>query len=187
LKYLLFVIGTYNIIGETTVIGIVHEQVGCWTISAVAFSQEQRRITLPVHAGIGNSVPTSSNGRAVLLNWKRAVAAAAKQARSGAPLDPHQVYSISAGFSFHMPSHGNQGLEVENYLKPTFDALAAGLFCDPAADCQQFDRFAFDDTGFKYLFVYRLPDARLDSEEGVGFVVSVRGACAADLRSQLSL
>jgi len=156
-------------------IGIVREQVGRWNVSAVAFAQEKRHIALPVHGIIGNSVPTSVTGKAVLLNWKRIVAAAAKQARDGAPLDPSWVYSISAGFSFHMPSHGNQKLEIENFLKPTFDGLAAGLFCDPAVDCQQLDRFAYDDTGFKYLFLYRLPEARVASEEGVGFVVSIRG------------
>jgi hypothetical protein len=88
------------------------------------------------------------------------------------------VYSITAGFSFHMPSHGNQGLEVENFLKPTFDGLAAGMFCEPSVDCMQLDRFAYDDTGFKYLFVYRLPDARSAVNEGVGFVVSVQDVAA---------
>jgi hypothetical protein len=161
------------------VISIANEEVGRWTVSAVTFTLEQRRVAFPVYAIIGNSVPTSSSGRAVLLNWKRSVAAAAKAARRGAPLDPCWVYSISAGFSFHTPSHNNQRLDVENFLKPTFDALAAGLFREPEVECQQLDRFAFDATGFKYLFVYRLPDARLASEEGVGFVVSVRGACAA--------
>jgi hypothetical protein len=63
-----------------------------------------------------------------------------------------------------------------NFLKPTFDALAAGLFCGQEVECHQLDQFAFDDTGFKYLFVYRLPDARLAGEEGVGFVVSIREA-----------
>lgn len=145
-------------------------------MSAVVFGQERRRIALPVHAIIGNSVPTSASGKAVLLRWKRTVAAAAKQARGVGPLDSRWVYSISAGFSFHMPSHGNQGLEVENFLKPTFDGLAAGLFCDPAVDCMQLDRFAYDDTGVKYLFVYRLSDAPAAADEGVGFVVSIQDA-----------
>jgi hypothetical protein len=154
-------------------IGVVQEQVGSWLVSAVVFAKERRRIPLPVHSIIGNSVPTSPSGKAVLLQWKRTVAAAAKQARGGAALDPRWIYSISAGFSFHMPSHGNQGLEVENFLKPTFDGLAAGLFCDATVDCMGLERFAYDDTGFKYLFVYRLPDSNSASDEGVGFVVSI--------------
>lgn len=32
-------------------------------------------------------------------------------------------------FAFHMGSHGNQRLDIENFIKPTLDALAAGLFC----------------------------------------------------------
>ena len=157
-------------------IGIVQEQVGSWPVASVVFERERRRISLPVRAIIGNSVPTSANGKAVLLNWKRTVAATAKQARGGAALDPRWVYSVSAAFSFHMPSHGNQGLEVENFLKPTFDGLAAGLLCDLSVDCMRLDRFAYDDTGFKFLFVYRLPDAISAADEGVGFIVSAQDA-----------
>lgn len=155
-------------------IEIVRVQVGNWPLQAVVFREEQLRIALPVHAIIGNSVPNSPSGKAVLLRWKRTVAAAAKQVRGQVPLNGASVYSISAGFSFHMPSHGNQGLEVENFLKPTFDALAAGLLCEPIVDCQQLERFGYDDTGFKYLFVYRLPDAPSAAAEGVGFVVSIQ-------------
>jgi len=157
-------------------IRVVKEQVGLWPMDAVAFGSERRHIAFTIHGIIGNSVPTTPSGRAVLLKWKRTVAAAAKQARGSVPLDPRWVYSISAGFSFYMPSHGNQGLEVENFLKPTFDGLAAGLFCDPAVDCLQLERFGYDDTGFKYLFVYRLSDASVASDEGVGFVVSIQDA-----------
>ena len=35
------------------------------------------------------------------------MAATAKQARGAAPLNPDWTYAVSAGFSFHMPSHGN--------------------------------------------------------------------------------
>lgn len=155
-------------------LSVVLEQVGPWPISAVVFGAERHRIAFSVHATIGNSVVTSASGKAVLLNWKRAVATAAKQARGAASWDPRWVYSISAGFSFHMPSHGNQRLDVENSLKPTFDGLAVGLFCDPGVDCAQPGRFAYDDAGFEYLFVYRLPDASAAVSEGVGFVVSVQ-------------
>jgi hypothetical protein len=111
---------------RTAVITIVSETVGFWPILAAVFSAESRRLLVPVQAIIGNSVPTSARGTAILLNWKREVARAAKLARNGGCLDPRQSYSISAGFSFHRPSHGNQALDVENFLKPTFDGLAAG-------------------------------------------------------------
>lgn len=140
---------------------------------AVAFAREERCIHLPVHGIVGNAVPTSARGKETLLKWKRTVADAAKQARGGAPLNPAWIYSISAGFSFHMPSHGNRGLDVENFLKPTFDGLAAGLFCESAVDCMQLDRFSYDDSGFKYLFAYRLPDAASAAAEGAGFVISI--------------
>jgi hypothetical protein len=101
------------------------------------------------------------------------VAAAAKSARHGTVLDPGWRYAISAGFSFHSPSHGSQALDVENFLKPAFDALAAGLFCDHSVDCRSLERFHYNDSGFEYLFVHRLPDANSASEEGAGFVVSI--------------
>ncbi|HLE05521.1 MAG TPA: ATP-binding protein [Anaerolineales bacterium] len=88
-------------------ITVVQQAVGRWQVSAVVFSSEKRRIPIPVGAIIGNSVAPSAAGKAVLVNWKRAVAATAKQARGAAPLNPDWTSAVSAGFSFHMPSHGN--------------------------------------------------------------------------------
>lgn len=156
-----------------SVISLSIQLVGPWSLAAVVFSTESRRILIPVHAIIGNAVPTSVGGRATLLNWKRQVAQAAKVARSGTRLDSPQSLSVSAGFTFHRPTHGNQTLDVENFLKPTFDGLAAGLFCDEDTDCSLLERFAYDDSGFRYLFVHRLPDAVASSDEGAGIVVSV--------------
>ena len=153
---------------------VVAEPVGLWSVDAVVFALEWVRIPLSVHGVIGNSVPTSESGKARLINWKRKVAGAAKRSRGKAALDPRRVFAISAGFSFHLPTHGNAGLEVENFLKPTFDALAAGLFCDDSVDCNELTRFNYDDTGFRYLFVHRLADAPQVESEGVGFVVSIR-------------
>lgn len=154
-------------------IRIAQEQVGPWALSAVVFERETHRIHLPVLGIIGNSVPTSANGKAVTLSWKRTVAAAAKQARGEGPLESKASYAVSASFSFHPGSHGHQGLDVENFLKPTFDGLAAGLFCAPNVDCLRLERFAYDDTGFRHLYVYRQPDAASASQEGVGIIISV--------------
>jgi hypothetical protein len=154
-------------------ITVVEQHIGIWNLSVVVFSNEARRILIPVHAIIGNSITTSSKGKNTSLDWKRAVASAAKKARGPKPLEPSAVYSISGGFAFHPRSHANRTLDVENYLKPAFDGLAAGLFCDNDEDCHSLSRFAYDDSGFRYLFAYRLPDASAASEEGVAIVVSV--------------
>jgi len=119
-------------------------------------------------------VPTSASGKHKLIEWKIAVASAAKQLRGAEPLDAHWHYCISAGFSFHPGSHGNAALDVENFLKPSFDALAAGLFCDNDQDPREISRYNYDDSNFRYLFVHRLDDAESKNNEGAGFVVSVR-------------
>lgn len=54
--------------------------------------------------------------------------------------------------------HGSQPLDVENILKPTFDALAAGLCCEQKQDPRTIGRYDFDDSNFRYRFVQRLPD-----------------------------
>jgi hypothetical protein len=88
---------------------------------------------------IGNSVPTSASAKSKLVEWKKAVASSAKRLRGSEPLDPNWHYCISAGFSFHPVTHGSAALDVENFLKPSFDALAAGLFCsdDQDPECVQ--------------------------------------------------
>jgi hypothetical protein len=75
--------------------------------------------------------------------------------------------------SFHLGSHGHrQDLDVENFLKPAFDALACGLFVTAEQDLATIRRWHFDDSVFRHLLVHRLPDAKSPSEEGAAFIVS---------------
>jgi len=157
-----------------TMLAIHEYEVGKWQVPAVTFVAEDRSLVFPVMGLIGNSVATSESGKRRTAEWKREVASAAKEARGGPPLDPRWAFSVTVGLSFHPASHGNQGLDVENFLKPTFDALAAGLFCSAAQDARSIDRYRFDDSNFRYLFIHRLPDAEHQSDEGAGFVISVR-------------
>jgi len=83
-------------------------------------------------------------------------------------------YLISIGFSFHLPSHGNRQLDVENFIKPTLDALAAGLFCADDLDPTTIERYDFDDSNFRRIFVHRLADAGSSSAEGVAIHLSAR-------------
>jgi hypothetical protein len=149
------------------------KQVGPWEMLAVTFEKEDFSLSLPVHAIIGNSVPTSANGKSVLRNWKIAVADAAKKHRQAKILNPKWIYSISVGYSFHAPSHGNQELDVENFLKPTIDALAAGLFCSVEQDVAAIGRYNYDDSNFRYLFPHKPPDARAAVDEGAAVYISV--------------
>jgi len=154
-------------------LALAERPVGPWALKCVVFEGEDESVVVPVMGIVGSSAPTSARGKTILASWKKAVAAAAKSARGSSPLNPRWCYAISAGFSFNLAEHGNQPLDVENYLKPSFDALAAGLFCDDDQDPRQIGRYDYDDSGFRFLFVYRLEDAPMQSDEGAGFVVSI--------------
>lgn len=153
---------------------ITNHEVGDWLVASVVFRSEDDRLAIPVTGIIGNSITTSEAGKRRSKDWKIAVATVAKQLRGPSPLDPKWHYCISAGFSFHPGTHGNQPLDVENFLKPSFDALAAGLFCERDQSPGHIPRYDYDDSNFRYLFVHRLADATSRSNEGAGFVVSIR-------------
>ena len=148
--------------------------VGRWRVPAVLLDPDDLRLPIEVLGIIGNSVATSESGKKRLVAWKQAVASAAKAARGASAFDSRWTYSISVGFSFHAKTHGNRALDVENFLKPTIDALAAGLFCGDEQDPRAIARYVFDDSNFRSLFVHRLSDARIVKEEGAGLVVSVQ-------------
>ena len=67
-------------------------------------------------------------------------------------------------------------MDVENFIKPTIDAMAAGLFCTNDQDISAIDRYDYDDSNFRHLFVQRLDDTATPTEEGVGICVSVAGS-----------
>ena len=123
---------------------------------------------------IGNSVPTSPTGKSALANWRIQVASRVKEARGEQPWDPSDSYAITIGFRFHLPTHGNQTLDAENFVKPTVDALAAGLFCAPQVNPTEIPRWDYDDSGFTTLLIHRLPDAPSRETEGAAIAVSAR-------------
>lgn len=141
--------------------------------NALVFSQEHLRLLISVNGVIGNSIPSKNHGKATQIAWRRAVMAAAKTARGVSPLRSEWVFSVTAAFRFHPRSHGNRSLDVENFLKPTFDALAAGLFCAESTNPEDVSRYGYDDSGFRHLYVHRLPDVSSANDEGVLLVVSV--------------
>jgi hypothetical protein len=128
---------------------------------------------LAVHARgyVGNSIATSSIGKSRTTAWKLNVAAVTRAGRSAA-WRPGDVFAITIGYSFHLPSHGNRYLDIENFLKPTLDAVAAGLFCDDATDLATLARWDYDDSNFAHLLAHRLPWAPSADKEGAEIFVS---------------
>ena len=147
--------------------------IGRWDVAVIQFVNNTRRLAVPVVGLIANSIYTSPNGKQRLVDWKQNVAETVKAHRGTSPWDSSDHYAISIGFSFCLQAHGNRELDVENFIKPTIDALAAGLFCTNDQDVSAIGRYDYDDSNFRYLFMHRLDDASSFAKEGVGINVSV--------------
>ena len=93
---------------------------------------------------------------------------------------PHLTHKAHITSSACLPTNGQKrshsyaALDVENFRKPSFETLAAGLFCDNAQDSGEISQYSYDDSNFRHLFVHRLEDAESEDGEGAGFVVSIR-------------
>lgn len=120
---------------------------------------------------IGNSTTTSLTGKGRTQAWKLNVADRVRRAR-GSTWSPQDRFAITVGYAFHLGSHGHRFLDIENFLKPTLDAVAAGLFCDDATDLAALARWNYDDSNFAHLLAHRLPWARAADEEGAAIFVS---------------
>ena len=141
-----------------------------WSVPAVRFADEARGLELRVSGEIVNSITERKDAQ---LAWKRRIASEVRDARGDGPWDAGQRYAISLAMCFCPATHGNQPLDVENFVKPVLDGLAAGLFSPPGQDPQLIKRFDYDDSNFSTLFIHRLPDAaRPADEEGVAISVS---------------
>ena len=153
---------------------VEQRDIGPLRIHVVSFNDETRTLSFNVKGIIGNFAATSERGKFYYQEWKRLVASAAKTLRGDSAWSTQSHYCITCGFTFHMPSHGNRKLDVENFIKATLDALAAGLFCSEDQDPRQIQRYDYDDSNFRYLFIQRLEDALTESDEGVAINISVR-------------
>ena len=147
--------------------------VGGWSVPTVRFADEARGLELRLSGAIINSITTSQRAKDEQLAWKRTIAAEVKGARGGGPWDARQRYAISLAMRFCTALHGHRSdFDVENFVKPVLDGLAAGLFCPPDQNPRAIGRFNYDDSGFGTLFIHRLPDAPRPDDEGVAIRVS---------------
>ena len=150
------------------------ETIGSWEFDALHFSTESWSFGSQSLGLIGNSITTSDTGRQRTAEWKIKVATAIRLARPAhLPTQPER-YAITIGFSFHLPSHGNMNLDIENFMKPTLDAVACGIFGAMDLDLTKIARWHFDDARFAHLLVHRLPDAQVIDQEGAAFFVSAK-------------
>ncbi len=142
-----------------------------WRVPVVAFADEERGLELRVSGTIVNSITERKDAQ---LAWKRRIASEVRDARGGGRWDAGERYAISLAMRFWPGAHGHRSdLDVENFVKPVLDGLAAGLFCPPGQDPRLIKRFNYDDSNFSTLFIHRLPDAARRGDEGVAISVSV--------------
>lgn len=145
-----------------------------WEVPTVAFDSPVRDpLALLV---LGEIVNEFTNRAARKRDWKVHVARAVREARDAGPWDPGDEYAISLAFRFHPGFHGGprRSLDVENFVKPVLDAVAADLFCDPDTEPDAIPRWDYDDSNFSTLFVHRLPNTPDSREEGVALFISSR-------------
>lgn len=144
------------------------ESKGDWSFHVLDFSHGKRVFEpLMIQGEIMNTIQPAEHKKD-LLNWKRKIAKSIYDKRSNR-LDSAQNYSISLGLRFN-PERIGMKFDIENYLKPIYDGIAAGLFSEN--DPSQLDKFEYDDSNFKYLLTMRLIDAAA-IEEGIILSIAV--------------
>ena len=149
------------------------QNIGDWMVPSLEFTNPARpALLLPVTGSIINSV-TDTKRKASLRAWKVKITSEVKAARE-TPWDPGNDYAITLSFSFHPANHGNRPSDVDNFVKPILDALAAGLFCDPQTDPNDIPRWNYKDSNFNTLLIRRLPDATAPDKEGIAICASAR-------------
>ena len=146
------------------------ESIGGWDVPVVEFAESVRKTCTFVRGTIVNSITENSAGQ---KDWKRRVASEVKAVRGYGSWDSSSKYAVSLGMTFHPSNHGYRSdLDVENFIKPVLDAVAAGLFCAEDLDVSTIERWNFDDSNFRTLLIHRFEDASNPGSEGVAIYVS---------------
>lgn len=149
-----------------------YREFGEWGFPIVEFTNPVASLPyLPVVGRIANSSDTKEARQA----WKVKVASEIKAVRGNSAWNSGSDYAITLALSFHCENHGKR-FDVDNFIKPILDALAAGLFCDSQMNPKdiQARQWTYPDSNFKTLLIHRLPDADSQDKEGVAICVSSR-------------
>lgn len=144
-----------------------------WSLTWLEFSNGKTVIDTIVYGAIANVSPTTEGGREKLQRWKRQISMEIKSKRGKQAHDSKNHYVVSLGMRFHTKNHGDGQIDVDNFIKPILDGIAAGLFCDENDDLSIINSYnQFDDSNFRHLYVERIVNNEPQKEEGVSIVVS---------------
>jgi len=141
-----------------------------WQIHSLEFENDKSVIMAVVFGKLAN-VQTKP-GRKKRLLWQQKISKVIKAKRGVTPRNKKSDYVISLGMKFSS-SHPNQKqpVDVDNFIKPIFAGIAAGLFDNNEEVPSTPEKFKdFDDSHFRYLYVERLEN--LQNEDGVAIVIS---------------
>ena len=148
------------------------QRIASWDVPVIRYRRPCAELSLSVRGTIANSISTTDAGKRCLKEWKANVATVCKASRGETPWSSAWTYAITLGLAFSPALHGWQPLDVENFLKPILDAMAAGLFCQEDQIPSNIERFNYDDSNFRHLLVHRFPDIASATEEVVAIHVS---------------
>lgn len=105
------------------------------------------------------------------LEWKRKIATTIKNSRKEC-YRPDCDYGVSVTMRFKAKK---QKFDVENYIKPILDGVAAGVFCGEEQIIDQIPRFNFPDHCFSNIFIQKL-DNDNDKDEAIYVTIYKKGA-----------
>lgn len=149
------------------------KQVSDWSLNWLEFSNSKTVINTIICGTIANVSPTTEGGREKLQRWKRQIAMEIKSKRGKQAHDPKNHYIVSLGMRFNAMNHGDGQIDLDNFIKPILDGIAAGLFCGENDDLSTIEKYnQFNDSNFRHLYVERVINGEPQKEEGVSITVS---------------
>ena len=137
-----------------------------WEVPTVAFGSPARDpLVLLV---LGEIIKEFTSNAVRKWDWKVHFTASVKEARGAGPWDPGDDYAVSLAFRFHPGFHGgpDRSLDVENFVKPVLDAVAAGLLCALEIQPSAIDNRVVDGEEAKPEICNIPGDGRTQSAEG---------------------
>ena len=154
--------------------GCQGKNIGGWDVPIVEFADDEVPISVLVMGTIENGTTDKKGSEKweKLQDWKRSVATKVKAVRGNGPWDSSLRYAVSLGMRFNLKNHRNRKLDADNFTKPVFDAVAAGLFCDEDTNPQDIKRWGYEDSNFRTLLIHRFEDTPDPKSEGVAIHVS---------------
>ncbi len=146
------------------------EKIEGWELHALEFENDHEILKNVILGQLINIQTQTGRKDDKKLEWQQKIAKAIKSERGSKARSSSNSYAISLGMKFSRHEHQKQPLDVDNFIKPIFAGIAAGLFSSDEIPSNVIDFKDFPDSCFRYLYVERLDDHAV--KEGVAIVIS---------------